>query len=593
MEMIKGNEYWWDAKKGDVHRLVFSAMQNWDQKQSHRTEQNLRNFRLYGNSQVLGMRVGEYQTIKGLSRLTLNVVQSAVDTATSKISKAKPKPTFLTEDGIFEMSTKAKRLEQYISGTFYGMDIYEKGQKIFRDAGVFGDGILHFYPCPKTEEIKCERVFPEELTVDEDEAVYGEPRQIHRSKYTTRQVLIGKYPEKKEEIMASGTGDDGSYLYNEFSPDILKIVESWHLSSGAPNDKGRHTITIEKADLVDEDYEPDYFPFEKWGWSERLLGYWSQGIAEQLTGIQIEINKLLKTIQKSMHLGSIPKIFLEAGSDVVDSHLNNSIGTVIKYSGTIPKSEALMRIPPELFLQLNWLYTKAYEIIGISELSATQKKPQGLDSGKAIREFTDVQSERFAVVSQRWEGFYMKCAKKIIKMSRQMAKDNPKLAVKALDKKGMKVIKWKDVDMNEDKYVMKVWPTNLLADTPSGKLADVNDMMNSGFLNKRQAYSLLDYPDVDSVTSLEIAPVEELKATIEDIIDDGVYSPPERFYDLEFMMPQMQYAYSKYKRMGLDEEKLELFVNWIDDAINILNPLLLQMVKMTRLKRMALKILTS
>lgn len=174
-----------------------------------------------------------------------------------------------------------------------------------------------------------------------------------------------------------------------------------------------------------------------------------------------------------------------------------------------------------------------------------------------------------------------------------MAKDNPKLAVKALDKKGMKVIKWKDVDMNEDKYVMKVWPTNLLADTPSGKLADVNDMMNSGFLNKRQAYSLLDYPDVDSVTSLEIAPVEELKATIEDIIDDGVYSPPERFYDLEFMMPQMQYAYSKYKRMGLDEEKLELFVNWIDDAINILNPLLLQMVKMTRLKRMALKILTS
>lgn len=568
----KSQDFWWNAPTGKAHTLIFKSLKHWDNKQSQRTEQNLRNFRLYGNSQVLGLRMGETNTISGLSRLTLNVIQSAVDTATSKIAKSKPKPTFLTEDGMFDMATKARKLEQFIGGAFYGMDIYEKGQSIFRDGAVFGDGLLHFYPDALNENLECERVFPEELIVDEDESIYGEPRQMHRIKYVTRQVLVGKYPAFKKQIMDSGTDDEGSYLYDEHAVDILKVVESWHLPTGMKGDKGRHTIVVQRADLLDEDYDEDYFPFEKWAWNPRLLGYWSQGISEQLTGIQIEINKLLKTIQKIIHIGSVPKLFVRSGEKLVDTHLNNAVGTVIRYSGDLPVEKALLSVPPELFLQLDRLYQKAYEIVGISEMAANQKKPQGLDSGKAIREFNDVQSERFAVVSQRWENFYMRCAKKVIKMSKAMASKNKKLAVKALDKRGMKKIKWSDVDMKEDQYVMKIWPTNLLADTPSGKLADVNDMLLSGFLNKRQAYGLLDYPDIEAVTTLETAITREIEATIEDIVDEGEYSSPEPFMDLEYAMPIMQSAYYKYKRAGLEDEKLELFVRWIDDALTIINP---------------------
>ena len=92
--------FWWQANKGKAHELVFNSLKHWDYKQSQRSEENLRNFRLYGNSEVLGLRAGEFQKIRSLNKLTLNIVQSAVDTATARIAKNRPKPTFLTEDGL-------------------------------------------------------------------------------------------------------------------------------------------------------------------------------------------------------------------------------------------------------------------------------------------------------------------------------------------------------------------------------------------------------------------------------------------------------------------------------------------------------------
>jgi len=575
----KQKSFWWEADKGKVHELVFNSLKHWDYKQSQRSEENLRNFRLYGNSEVLGLRAGEFQKIRSLNKLTLNIVQSAIDTATARIAKNRPKPTFLTEDGLWEMGTKARNLEKYISGSFYQMDIYNKGIDIFRDAGVFGDGILHFFINNKNQ-IDCERVFPEEIVVDEDEAIYGEPRQMHRVKFLTKDVVSSMFPKHKIAIHSSSTDAEGSFLYDQFTPDIIKVVESWRLpimgmdKNGKETilEKGRHCISVQHGTMLDEEYDVDYFPFEKFGWAPRLLGYWAQGISEQLTGIQIEMNKILKTIQLSLHLGGVPKIFLEHGSEVVETQLNNEVGSLIYFSGTMPESRQLMNVPPELFLQLDKLYARAYEIIGLSQMSATSKKEPGLDSGKALRTFHDIESERFSVVSQRWEDFYMRCSKKVIKMSKQQAKDNPKMAVKALGQNGLRLIKWEDVHMDDDSYIMKVYPTNLLQDTPSGKLADIQDLMSINFLNKRQAYSLLDYPDLKAVTQLETAIVNDINATIEDIVDEGKYSAPEEIQDLEYALPVMQSAYLRYKRMNLPEEKLELFIRWIDDAILIINP---------------------
>ena len=451
--MIHNKVSWWEVK-ANVHEKVFETLKAWEMKQARRTEDNLRNLRLYGNSEVLGLRVGEYQKIRSLNKLSLNIIQSGVDTATARIAKTKPKSMFLTQDGDFSLHRKAKNLEQFVSGCFYQNDMYNLGRKIFKDAGVFGDGIVHFYQ--DGPKLKTERVFPEEFAIDEDEAIYGEPRQIHRIKYVTKPVLMALYPKSKQDIMNSNSGEQ-SFMYDDFTADMVKVVESWRLPNKSGGKDGRHTITVSKGTLFDEPYFEDWFPFEKFGWCERLLGYWSQGISEQLTGIQIEINKLLKTIQLVMHLGSVPKLLIEANSKIVKAHLNNQVGGIIEWAGTRPEFVTLMKVSPDLFIQLDSLYRRGFELIGLSEMSTASRKPAGLNSGVALREFHDIETERFSIVAQNWEDFYMRCGKKMVKMSRKIAKEFPEYKTTVIDKDKMKVIKWADVDLEEDSYVMKMY----------------------------------------------------------------------------------------------------------------------------------------
>lgn len=149
---------------------------------------------------------------------------------------------------------------------------------------------------------------------------------------------------------------------------------------------GRHVIAIDNFTLLDEEWERDTFPFCFIRWTERLLGFWGQGLAEQLTGIQVEINKLLRNIQEQMHLAT-PKVFVEAGSKISKAHINNEIWGIIEYAGTPPTFYVPKTVSGEIFSHLDRLFSRAYEIAGVSVLAAQSKKPAGLESGVALREF--------------------------------------------------------------------------------------------------------------------------------------------------------------------------------------------------------------
>jgi hypothetical protein len=319
--------------------------------------------------------------------------------------------------------------------------------------------------------------------------------------------------------------------------------------------------------LFTEDYDKQYFPFVFWRWGKKPLGFFGQGIAEQLQGIQLEINKILRTIQVSMHLVSVPKLFVEAGSKIVDAHLDNRIGSVIKYAGTAPTPGQLGVIPRELFDHLDRLYQRAFEIIGISQLSAQAKKPSGLDSGKALREYNDLETERFMSVAQRYERAFIQAVPIFIDLIKELnEEEGGQYKVKLKGKKFLKTIKWKDVDLEEDQYQLTCFPTSALSQTPSGRLQDVQELIAAGFLQKDQAYKLLDYPDLQAFYDFELAPGEDIDFLIEKFIDDGEYVTPEPYEDLTAGISKMQKAYLLFRTQNCPEPKLELFRRWIEDA---------------------------
>lgn len=568
---IQNDEKWWLQDEKEQHKTVFALVGNIETKQGYKQVANVRHMRLYGNVQtpsLYGFRAFQADAASSLQNsVTLNIVQSMVDTVVSKITKNRPKPTFLTEGGDWSLQRKAKKLSQFVEGQFQSLDYYEKATLAFQDACIFGTGALKFYK--EDGDIKVERIFIDELLVDDNEAVYGHPRQIHQKKYIHKDVLIGMFPEAEASILMLGqnSSEFGSQQAYDTATSMVMVIESWHLPSSKTATDGKHSISILNCTLLEEPYEKHYFPFVFHRWSLRPLGFFGQGLGEQLAGLQLEINKILRTIQLSMHLVSVPKLLVEASSKIVESHLNNKIGGIIKYVGTPPQYASLGNIPPELFAHLDRLYQRAYEVAGVSQLSANSQKPGGLSSGKALREFNDIETERFMAVGQRYEKTFIDAAEILIDMAKELDEELEEgYSVQTKSTKYMQTIAWKDVDMKADMYSMSIFPTSALSSTPSGKLADVQELLAAGFIGKEDGMKLLDFPDLQQFYNMNNAGVEDIERAIELIIDKNDYQMPEPYQNLQLGIQKMQQAYLFYRANNCPEEKLELFRRWIEDA---------------------------
>ena len=560
-------EYWWQ-KTSNPHELVHDVVENLRDEQSYRSDDNLNHLRLYGNiaPSTLGS-LSEYSTAKSSSkhRVTLNVIQSCIDTVTARIAKNKPKATFLTSGGDYSMQQKAKRLDKFVQGQFYETGIYNVAPKVFLDACVFGTGFMKIYE--HQNKIKVERTFPDEIFVDDHESRYAEPRQMFHRKAVNKDVLIHLFPEHRDAIAAAESMDSSYVSYNV--AEQIPCIEAWHLPSGPGANDGRHCIIIEGATLIDESYTKDSFPFAVIRWTERLLGYFGQGLAEQLTGIQIEQNRLLNMIQEQMHLAR-PKVFIEAGSQISKAHINNEAWGVIEYRNNPPQFFVPKTVSGEIFSHLDRLFNRAYEIAGISMLSAQSKKPAGLESAVALREFSDIESERFMITAQAYEKLFLDAAKQMVGLARDMHARGEKVEVISHGDKDIERINWKSVNLKEDQYVMKAYATSLLPTTPAAKLQKVIEMLQAQMLTQQEARMLLDYPDLTAVNQLASASYDEINMVIEDMIEKGKVHQPEPFTNLTLAIQMVQNAYTRGKVQGVPDERLDLLRRYLDGCIQML-----------------------
>lgn len=568
--------FWW-KKQERVHETVFEVVRHLIREQAARRQRNIVCAKLYGNLQLSesGFGVYGYQG-SGISNLqtglTLNIVESMVDTVTQKITKNKPKPMFLTSGGDPSMQKRAKLLNKFAEGMFYSVNQPRKSRALFRDAGVFDVGFLHVFEDDGKPAV--ERVFPNEILWDDAEAILSAPRSKFRVKAVAREVLLARYPKLAAQIRLTPSMDDQHVTHANLSNMVL-VAEGWHLPSRKGAKDGRHVIAIENATLLDEKYSRTYFPFVPFRWKSRLLGYSGQSLADVLMGLQYEINKTLRTIQLSLHLLGIPKVFVENGSKIIRAHINNEVGGIVEYQGVKPTVEVFQVVPPELINHLERLYQKAYEIAGVSALSSQSKKPAGLDSGKALREYNDIESERFITVGEDYEDVHLEVTRQMIDLVKEIRERDGEFAVTVPDRKyGQKFLRkidWDEVNLEDDEYSMQCFPVSALSSHPSGRLQDVQEYVQAGFLTKEQAAMLLDFPDIEGQMSLNTAALEDIMFMIEEMIDEGRYLDPEPYQKLELGLPMVQSAYLKAKANGVEEDRLELLRRWMDAAKALLD----------------------
>lgn len=556
------------SKEGQAHTQVWGHVRGLVNDQQHIHEMNLRHAVLYGNRGLIGGHsggtFGQGRTAPR-REVSENVIQSVIDTAASFIAKNQPRANFLTDGGEFSEQRKAKKLTKFVGGLFEKTKIYDKAPRVFVDACVFGTGVLKIFADHDEKKILIERVLPDEVIVDEFECRSAEPRQVHQYKSVNREVLKSMFPKFANQI-ESAQSDRKGISGRKTDPLIVDVIESWHLNSGPEATDGRHTIVIENATLFDEPWEKDHFPFLFYKWTDPLCGFYGQGLAEQIAGIQLRIHELNDFITKAQDLMARPKIMAPISAKISPQKFTNAIADIIYFRGGVPPIYMTPpAVSPEIYSYKEQLKRSAFEFAGITQLSASGLKPAGLESAVALREFNDIETQRFSIQAKKYEKLFLDAAKRIVGLAKEIHGSSGDFTSVFRARSFVQQINWSEVDMEEDRFVITIEASSLLSRTPAGRMQGVIELSQAGLIDTTEARRLLDHPDIERTTSLLNANIENIEAVIERLLD-GEMVTPEPFQDLALGIRKVHMALLKAQDDGAPEEILELMRRWIEQA---------------------------
>lgn len=577
-EGMAQNFKWWNLEgEEDMANAIVATVKFIRNHQGPRIEQLTVSSRLYGTSSysLLGGAFSRSRTAAPITtsgRLSFNLCSSVIDTLSAKMAKNKVVPTYITNGGEWKVQKKAKQLTKFTQGVFYQEKVHKKSIVAFGDAAKWGDGFVHIFE--KHDKLCIERTLPHEIFVDEVEGATTNPSQMHRVKIMDRDIALDLFPELEESIKLINPATYQEIGGQGTSADLVEVVESWHLRSGPKAKDGAHCITIGDGCLY-EQYDKDYFPFAHFRYVDRPIGWYGQGVCERLQNLQGEVNRGMMTIQKNHWMLAGTKLAVENNSKIVKEHLNNETAPIITFTQTPPMYICPPIMQPEVYTWVDSLIEKGYRQEGVSTLSTTGEAPLGVESGKAMRTLSQIGDDRFMFTSQELEEFTLEIARQSIEVVKEIYERKKTYSVVFPDTKFIETIDWKDIQLDEEQYTLKAYPTSSLSDDLTGRLADVQELAQAGMINPRTARRLMDMPDVEMADNLSNAAEDLLHKIIEEILDDGKVISPEPDWDLQLgKQLTLQYInYAQYSNAPPDRvQALREFNTLIDDLLQAAMP---------------------
>ena len=558
--MYDKKEYWWRVPKHELYERVFGIVEYLCKRQRTHYDRNLRHLRLYSNRLASSLTNHSYSIMDSGDRLRLNVIAMVIDAVKAQIGSNRPRPQYMTIAGDFSLERQANLLTQFMNGIFYATDQYELSAEIFKDACIYGTGVQKIYR--DGDMIGSERVLPFELVVDDVEVKTDAPRSIYQIKELERNVVIESFPSSRKDLLGAELRNFDSTSIVHSMSDMVTVIEAWHLPSGDGAKDGRHTIVCSNTTLLDEGWDRE-FPFAVFRWKKPSVGWWGVGVAEELTSLQIHINQTAIKIQEHMdRIGG--SMWIKKGSGIPKGSITNATWPIHTYRDQPPTMMTPTPINPAYQQWLEFLYAKAFEQVGMSQMAATSIKPAGLNSGESLRVYHDVGSARFTDVGQAFEKFHLDICKQVNKIAAEIVADgSTSLKVLADGDKGIEEIDFKSISIDKSKYQIQAAPVNFLSGTPAGKIASLRDLAQIDPDIARQVMPSLGIPDIDKIRELQAAPRSIVDKYMELILDKGDYMPPDPIMNLELAREQATLYYQRAIVDNYPEDRISLLRRWL------------------------------
>ena len=491
-------------------------------------------------------------------RPTHNVIAEGLDTLTAHVGRNRPWVKVVTNGADGKVRKRARNRSRFFDGWAMEVNLYEYTRDCFRDMLMFGDAFALISSIG--HKITIDRVLGTQLLVDPTEARFGKPRTLIRMVAIPRDTLLSLYPDHADAIKGAELIQTGSPQLGE-TP-MTAVLEVWKLPPVNEEKGGRHMITISNAALDDEEWNRPTFPLARLSFTTPTAGYWSTGMVEDLTGYQLEINRLsdvITTMQKTM---ASPKWLAHTGSKVNKEALGGRyIGAVVEWSGSVPPSVVVPQaVPEELYAARQWWIDRARERGGWNQLASSGQLPMGVKSGEAIRSYNDIANSRHVILGQRLERFVLDIYKLVIAEAKTA---RPKVKVPGTNQP---LLSWADCEVKEDEIFEAPSPISALPMDPSGRVDRIQEWYESGTITALEKMRYNDNLDVIAGADLLTSQAALVEQSIDAMIEDETYFGPEPYQDLNAAMTDAQLRYCAERLRGTNEGALELIRRYIEDV---------------------------
>ncbi len=574
-----GIKNWWQAKKGEVSRTAVAYVQEVDRLAFDTFDRFIKLEAMYDTSPRTNVSGNRASRSFGL--MTENVVASNIDTVVAQIAATDVRAEFETNDADWDHQRTAKQLAFYADGLAVTYGVGAKCRSAFKAAALKGTGAIKVW-VDRFEQIRVEAVVIDNIVVDELECRAGNPRQMHYRDFFDAEDLKAQYPDFEDEIeKARGSSSSSMYPlrwagYRPFKENEVVVIESWRLPIGPKGHRnyipGRHCVTIDGADLIDEEWDKTFFPFAFFMWQNPIRGWYGISLAERIAGHQAGLNKLNWVVDKCHDRAAQPITYAHQSDSKLAVQTVNQIGQIALYKVAIPKTVDAPVVNNETYRRIETLKASAQEECGVSRMAAQAVKPTGLDSAVAMREYKDQTTQRFAPQEKGFEeDLWLSCIMLILDCCKDLSESEtgePPVMMRRT-KYGAQKIKWQQVDMGD--VAIQIKAASTLSQTPAGRQQSVVEWAQAGIISQDEARRLMAHPDLERSMSIYTEALDDIEHAIE-MIEDGEILMPEPYQNLKLGVWRMQQEYLKIKNDGAPERILEALRQWIVQAAYVLNP---------------------
>lgn len=473
-----------------------------------------RNYRLYTgnptadlnsiNPMAIGYQMSNYSNNIKDDTPRINVCKSCVDAVVSKITQARCRPYINTANGSFKDIQIAKNLQTFL-------DIYCDEQRFnykvataFRDACTFDSGYMYFDPDQK----EWLRLLPWNTYLDPNE-VSG-----NGSKLTQAFLHFPHYP------------------VNQLSEDLYKklpkeLQNRTHVEYGVFYDtKTKTKAIIFGKDVVCIEEGFDEIPLVILYYTEPIIGNSPMSIIDVIFGIQMQIDQLSKKVAEASRLSVASTYFVPKSLGVPTALLNNRVGNIVPINSD---AMDIQHFSPDFIntqyqQYLDELVERAYNMIGISQLSAQGKKQAGLDSGVALATMEDIQSDRYETQLRQYVDTFTKMVKIMIavmgsgKYAKDPITDNNRYTMK---------LNWEQVKEEVGKLRLMFSSADSLSKDPSEKLKQLQQLSQAGLIPASHIGQLLELPDIQTAYNLTSNAINAVSTVINKCIYEDNYNIPD------------------------------------------------------------------